>query len=282
MRSWIREWFRALLQCTRELMPIIIGIVFSLACMLFIWAAAPKVQTMQLADCIQVVIMLFIAGTMIVGIGSYRHEKEYAQSATNLGSALSLIDRAASVLVSDGKLTNDRVAWVTSARLISRAEALSSKITTETHNLIFEAERDFQRHKFRDLLRLDGKEICGAFFCGGAQGQTIGDVVTSPTHPDGGRSWIPTRIINVVYTFMSFPEGYEDPLRTSEDFGLKERNRLFDLGHEGVREYLSFRKQFLVIGKKVLQKSDTKGGRMSAENINDAIAKDLLYLEFDD
>jgi len=81
---------------------------------------------------------------------------------------------------------------------------------------------------------------------------------------------------------MSFPEGYEDPLRTSEDFGLKERNRLFDLGHEGVREYLSFRKQFLVIGKKVLQKSDTKGGRMSAENINDAIAKDLLYLEFDD
>lgn len=282
MRRWIRDRLQALWVCARELMPVMIGIVFSLVCILFMWGGALKVQTMQLADCIQVVIMLFIAGTMVVGIRSYRHEKEYSQSATNLGSALSLIDRAASVLASDGKLTNDRVAWVTCARLISRAEALSSKITTETHNLIFEAERDFQRHKFRDLLRLDGDEICGAFFCGGAQGQTIGDVVTSPAHPDGGRSWIPTRIINVVYNFMSFPEGYEDPLRTSEDFGVKERNRLFNLGHEGVREYLSFRRNFLVIGKKVLRKSDTKGARMSAEDINDAIAADLLYLEIED
>ncbi|MEN5033842.1 hypothetical protein [Pseudomonas sp. TWI929] len=282
MRSWIREWFRALLVCSREMMPVMIGVVFSLVCILFMWGGALKVQTMQLADCIQVVIMLFIAGTMVVGIGSYRHEKEYSQSATNLESALSLIDRAASVLVSDGRLTNDRVAWVTCARLISRAEALSSKITTETHNLIFEAERDFQRHKFHDLLRLDGDEICGAFFCGGVQGQTIGEVVSSPAHPEGGRSWIPTRIINVVYTFMSFPVGYEDPLRTAEDFGVKERNRLFNLGHEGVREYLSFRSNFLAIGKKVLRRSDLKGARLSAEEINDAIAADLLFLEIED
>ena len=226
--------------------------------------------------------MIFIAGTMFVGIRSHKHEKGYSQSATNLASALSLIERAADVLVVNGKLTNDRVAWVTCARLITRAEVLSQKVTTETHALIFEAERDFQRHKFRDMLKVDGKELKGAFFCGGDQAQTIGEAVSGLDHPEGGASWIPTRIINVVYTFMSFPENYEDPLRSSEDYGAKERNRLFQLGHEGVREYLVFRKIFLIMGKKVLKKSDMKGERLSAKDIDDVIAADMLMLDFED
>lgn len=282
MRNWIRSRSSAFGVLFDVLLPTMMGIAFSIVCILFVWGGALKMQALTLADCIQVVIMLFIAGTMFVGIRSYNHEKEYSQSATNLESALSLIERAAYVLVVDGKLTNDRVAWVTCARLIARAEALSRKVTTETHSLIFEAERDFQRHKFRDMLKLGGEELTGAFFCGGEQGQTIGGVVSSSNHPAGGRSWIPTRIINVIYTFMSFPENYEDPLRSSDDFGAKERNRLFELGHEGVREYLVFRKLFLIIGEKVLRKSDKKGTPLSADDIDDIIAADMLKLEFED
>lgn len=261
---------------------VIIGLELLVVFTLLEQAGVIKLQAITPADCIQLVIMIFIAGTMIVGIRSHKHEKEYSQSATNLESALSLIERAALVLMVDGKLTNDRVAWVTCARLIARAEALSKKVTTETHSLIFEAERDFQRHKFRDMLKLDGKELSGAFFCGGEQEQTIGGVVSSSNHPAGGRSWIPTRIINVVYTFMSFPENYEDPLRSSDDFGAKERNRMFELGHDGLREYLVFRKNFLIIGKKVLRRSDRKGASLSADDIDDVIATDLIMLEIEE
>ena len=282
MRNWIRSRCNAFGVLFDNILPIMVGIAFSITCILFMWGGALKVQSLTLADCIQVIIMLFIAGTMIVGLRSHNYEKEYSQSATNLESALSLIDRAAQVLLVDGKITNDRVAWVTCARLIARADSLSKKITTETHNLIFEAERDFQRHKFRDLLKLDGKDLNGAFFCGGDQRQTIGEFVSSPAHPKGGLSWIPTRIINVVYTFMSFPEGYEDPLRYSDDFGAKERNRMFELGHEGLREYLVFRKNFLIIGKKVLRKSDAKGASLSADDIDEVIATDLVMLEIDE
>lgn len=183
MLNWIRGRRSTFWVAFNSLMPVMIGIVFSISCILLVWGGALKVQTLTLADCIQLIIMLFIAGTMIVGVRTHSHEKEYSQSATNLESALSLIDRAADVLVVDGALTNDRVAWVTCARLIARVEALSRKITTETHGLIFEAERDFQRHKFRDLLRLEGEELSGAFFCGGSQGQSIGDAVSSPDHP---------------------------------------------------------------------------------------------------
>ncbi|WP_395600058.1 hypothetical protein [Pseudomonas sp. B19125] len=282
MRNWIRGCWNALVCFCKKWTYVIIGIEVIIIISLFVWSGALKVQALTPADCIQVVIMVFIAGTMFVGIRSHKHEKEYSQSATNLESALSLIERAAHVLVVDGKLTNDRVAWVTCARLITRAEVLSQKVTTETHALIFEAERDFQRHKFGDMLKVGGKELRGAFFCGGNQGQTIGEVVSGVDHPEGGRSWIPTRIINVVYTFMSFPENYEDPLRSSEDFGAKERNRLFQLGHEGLREYLIFRKLFLIIGKKTLKKSDKKGEPLSAKDIDDVIAADMLMLEFDD
>lgn len=282
MRNWIRSYWNAFVCFCKKWTYVIIGMEVIIVISLFVWSGALKVQALTPADCIQVVIMVFIAGTMFVGIKSHKHEKEYSQSATNLESALSLIERAAHVLVVGGKLTNDRVAWVTCARLITRAEVLSQKVTTETHALIFEAERDFQRHKFGDMLKVGGKELGGAFFCGGDQGQTIGEVVSGVDHPEGGRSWIPTRIINVVYTFMSFPENYEDPLRSSEDFGAKERNRLFQLGHEGLREYLIFRKLFLIIGKKTLKRSDKKGKLLSAKEIDDVIAADMLMLEFDD
>lgn len=282
MRNWIRSCWSAFGCFCKKWTYVIIGIEVIVILSLFVWIGALKVQALTPADCIQVIIMVFIAGTMFVGIRSHKHEKEYSQSATNLESALSLIERAAHVLVVDGELTNDRVAWVTCARLITRAEVLSQKVTTETHALIFEAERDFQRHKFRDMLKVGGEELRGAFFCGGDQGQTIGEVVSGVDHPEGGRGWIPTRIINVVYTFMSFPENYEDPLRSSDDFGAKERNRLFQLGHEGLREYLIFRKLFLIIGKKTIKKSDKKGKPLSANDIDNVIAADMLMLELDD
>lgn len=282
MRNWVRGFCNAFRRFCKEWVFAIIGVEIVVIGILLMWGGALKVQALNPADCIQIIIMIFIAGTMFVGIKSHNYEKEYSQSATNLESALSLVERAAYVLVVDGKLTNDRVAWVTCARLIARAEALSRKVTTETHTLIFEAERDFQRHKFRDMLKVGGQELRGAFFCGGDQSQTIGEAVSDSDHPKGGSSWIPTRIINVVYTFMSFPEDYEDPLRYSEDYGVKERNRLFQLGHEGVREYLVFRKLFLIVGKKVIKKSDSKGAPLSAEDIDDVIAADMMMLELDE
>lgn len=282
MRNWIRGCCSFFGHFCKKWLLVIMGLELLVICIFLAWGGAIKMQALTPADCIQVVIMFFIAGTMVAGIRSHNHEKEYSQSATNLGSALSLIDRAADVLVVDGKLTNDRVAWVTCARLIARVEALSRKITTETHNLIFEAERDFQRHKFRDLLKLDGKDLNGAFFCGGDQGQTIGEFVSSPAHPNGGRSWIPTRIINVVYTFMSFPEGYEDPLRASDEFGAKERNRLFRLGDGGVREYLIFRRIFRVVGQKVTVIGGANKEHLSSSQIDDAISADLLKLDFEE
>lgn len=233
---------------------LMLGLLFATLCLVILGGGVLAIESfkeIKMADYIQIIIMIFIAGTMFVGLYTHRHEKKYAQSATNLESALSLIDRAAQVLKVNGVLTNDRVAWVTSARLIARAEELREAITTDTHQLIFDAEHDFRRHSFRELLRPDGKDLSGAFFCGGDSSMTIGEVVTDSSHPENGSAWIPTRIVSVIYRFITFPEGYQDPLSFSEAATDKVRSRFQLLGYEGVSDYLGFRKNFRAVGSKV-------------------------------
>lgn len=271
MKFMCSTW-RNFIKNAEPLSSIMIGILFATLCLVILGGGvfAIEASEIKLADYIQIVIMFFIAGTMFVGLRSHNHEKKYSQSETNLESALSLISRSAQVLQVGGALTNDRVAWVTCARLIARAEALRGKITTETHKLIFDAEHDFQRHSFRELLKVDGKELTGAFFCGGDSTMSIGETVTSPAHPADGRDWIPERILNVIYTFISFPEEYRDPLRASEKMSPKIANRLQHLGHEGVTDYLNFRRKFQVLGKDIRNKS-TLVKASNAEDIDDEL-----------
>ncbi len=265
MLEW-KEYFKNV----KPLSFTMIGIVFAVFCLVLLGGGVLTIEKfggVGLADCIQIAIMFIIAGTMIVGVRAHNYEKSYSQSETNLTGAISLVDRAALILQPDGVLTNDRVAWVTCARLITRAEALKNKITTETHRQIFEAEHDLRRHYFLDLLKQDGKALTGAFFCGGNSTRSIGDTVTDSLHPENGSIWIPERIINVVYKFMSFPDGYEDPLDISARFSEKERRRLGLLGYDGIKEYVDFRNNFYPLGRKIL--SNNKSSPCVAQTASD-------------
>ncbi|MFJ2465224.1 hypothetical protein [Pseudomonas sp. NPDC087615] len=273
---WLAEYFRNI----KPLSDTLLGIVFSILCLLLLWGGSIAVQKLTVADCIQIVIMLFIAGTMAVGFASHSYDKKHSQSSLNLSSALSLLERAAEVIIVDGKLTNDRVAWVTCARLISRVEGIKHQLATNTHKLIFEAEHDFQRHKFRELLRPDGDDLSGAFFCGGTLDQSIGETVISPNHPHDGSHWIPVRIIKVVYDFISFPENYEDPLNSSEAYNNNDRTRLGRSGYEGVCDYIAFRKHFYAIRNHIKQKGVKDGDPVLAEYIDSVVISEKF--SFDD
>ncbi|SFW78643.1 hypothetical protein [Pseudomonas sp. NFACC04-2] len=280
MREKILFWLVGYFRNIKPLSETLLGIVFAILCLLLLWGGSIAVQKLTVADCIQIVIMLFIAGTMAVGFASHSHDKKHSQSSLNLSSALSLLERAAQVIVVDGKLTNDRVAWVTCARLISRVEGIKHQLATNTHKLIFEAEHDFQRHKFRELLRPGGNDLNGAFFCGGTLEQSIGEAVMSPNHLPDGRSWIPERIIRVVYDFISFPEVYEDPLDSSEKYSNSDRNRLDRSGYEGVCDYLAFRKKFFALGNDIKQKGIKGDEPIQAEYIDSVVISEKY--SFDD
>lgn len=258
-------------QNVRPLSATMIGILFASVTLLLFWRGISVFQNLKESDWIQVWILLCIAGTMLVGMIAHNYDKKSSQSTLNLNSAISLLGRAAEVIVIDSKLTNDRVAWVTCARLISRAQMIKDQLSTDTHKLVFEAEHDYQRHKFRELLRPGRNDLSGAFFCGSEVNESIGEAVTAPTHPPYGSNWIPPRIVKVVYDFISFPEDYEDPLDASEPYSKKERQRLDRTGYEGVADYLTFRENFFAVGNKIIQKNVKRHEPVTAEVIDSIV-----------
>jgi hypothetical protein len=214
-----------------------------------------------ISDYIQLLILVFIAGTMCVGIWVQRRNEAFARSHSFLENALSLIAKAKDVLTNpDGSPTNDRISWVTAARLLTRAQTIASQITAEPHRIIYEAEYDYQRHCFGDLLRHNGEPLTASFFCGAHDpSKPIGDVVYDASQKKDGQNWIPTRIVAVVYRFFQYPEGYEDPLDKSIHLSQREIERLWLFDQKGVCDYFTFRNHFIPVGSKIKQANPNSG-----------------------
>jgi len=229
-------------------------------------------QSVQLADGIQLVIMVFFAATALITWNGYRKNQEFNQSEAYLGKAIEMVNRAREVLESPrpqvmsgreeilsrarhisgsevsvpAKVSNDRICWVTAARLISRAEQIATLITARAHKHIFEAEHDYQRHVFHDLLMHRGQPLPSAFFFGGEYEKTsLGQAAHDSLHEVGSEAWIPPRIVSVIYRFFQYPDGYTDPLNSSEALTDKERKNLSLSDQRGVHDYLVFREQFV-------------------------------------
>ncbi|PFG54596.1 hypothetical protein ATG98_3864 [Marinobacter sp. LV10R520-4] len=256
----------------------------------------------ELGDYIQLLILFFIALTAWVSMRAYRKNAEFEQSAAYLDNAIDLVNRARDVLTekrpdrltlkaSSGmdaefgaakiaiqkkktKVTNDRISWVTAARLITRAEIVASKISVEAHKLIFEAEHDYQRHIFNDFLKYNGVPLPASFFVGtDSPEKTLGNAACDSIHDVGAGSWIPARIVSVIYRFFQYPEPYIDPLDASSDLTEREKVLLSLTQQRGAHDYLAFRERFCPTKKGVIGLGQRKPGVLAAtpEEIDDAV-----------
>jgi hypothetical protein len=270
------------LRQAQKVIPDMLGILTGVAAgglMIYLSRIIFGAEQIPLPEAIQVAILIFIAGTMFVGIWSNRRDHEFSQSEAYLENAVALINKALEVLTTaEAGPTNDRVTWVTAARLLTRAEAISDRISVEAHKAIFQAEHDYQRHRFANLLRLDGKSLPAAFFVGGDQVKpgTIGEAAHHPSQVKDGGHWIPVRILAVVYRFFQYPEGYEDPLDRASLFSEAELDRLWLLDQRGVCDYVIFRKLFNPIGTKVVYIPHIKSTHRykSAEQIDEIMQQE--------
>ncbi|RIA31604.1 hypothetical protein DFO61_2328 [Ectopseudomonas oleovorans] len=262
----------------KKIVPDIAGILIALASLAFVFYFGKLLNsnhTIPLSDYIQLLILIFIAGTMGTAIWGHIKNSEFSRSAAYLENSIELINRARNVLkTTEGTLTNNRVSWVTAARLITRAQHISSKISVQAHQEIFEAEHDYQRHTFGNFLKHKNKPLSEAFFCGAEfSGLSIGEAINHPSQGNGSEKWIPTRIISVIYRFFQYPQNYEDPLESSIEFENHEIQRLWNFGERGVCDYVTFRKHFRRIGNNTIQLSNGKKVRdnMTTNDINQAM-----------
>ena len=95
----------------------------------------------------------------------------------------------------------DRLIWLTVARLICSAQSVSQKIEVESIREMYDAEEEFWRHRFYELLQpksLRAHLVTRAYFPG---------------------SRIDEKSIRVIYEFTEWPQGRDDPIDGAELFG---------------------------------------------------------------
>ena len=228
----------------------------------------PKID---FADYIQLLILIFISGTMFVAIWTQNKREEWEQSSAYLERSIELMGRAFEVLSGANDYPkNDRISWVTAARLLQRAESISLSISVYSHQEIYESEKDYQRHRFNELLTIEGKSLPPEFFTG--KSMVVGDLGRSAAGDGSGRvgnEWIPTRIVSVIYRFKLYPDNYDDPLERSSDLTQRELEKLWLFEHKGVVDYFSFRRQFFPAVSKVFMRTEGQETReVTAEDIN--------------
>lgn len=210
---------------------------------------------LEVADAIQLAILIFFAATAVITWRGYQRELNFKKSETYLHNAIELVERAKLLLQDkDGNLTSDLVSWVSAARQISRANLVASRLTDETHKQIFQAEHDYQRHVFHDLLQINGRPLSAKFFLGEHDaGCSFGEAALKSVEK-GSPSWIPPEIVSVIFRFAHYPKHYTDPLREEARASEEERALFGIVRDRGVQEYLEFRDEYAPLAGRIWKK----------------------------
>jgi hypothetical protein len=123
---------------------------------------------------------------------------------------------------------NDRVTWITSARMIQRANELSILVTASPHIAVLEVEKELLRDRAADVIGYENPAKGDWFFRGldepdqdaGATGAVGGQRHRSHARRRGKSIELSFASVETVFELASFPKNYEEPLR---DHGLEER-----------------------------------------------------------
>ncbi|SFU78220.1 hypothetical protein [Halomonas korlensis] len=237
----------------------------------YLLAQPPGIKT---SDYIQILVLVVITMTLCVSLYVQKHKEKHDESQIYLEKSIDLIKKAYDVLNGQGDgLTSERVAWVTAARLIKRADELSAEIGLRSHRNIFQSEHDYQRHRFGHLLKVNDRPLPTEFFLG--KGHVPGSIGKSAENTISGKgsSWIPLTVVSEIYRFRAFPEHYEDPLENTARLSNRELERLWLFDDKGVHDYFIFRKHFSCVNTSVYEIERKEGGeKVAADEIDQKMA----------
>ena len=134
------------------------------------------------------------------------------------------------VLDENQRPRNDRIRWLTSARLLKVAEQIGAKIKLKSHKLLYEDIKDFWRSKFYDLLDPDGNGFPENYFA-----ENPGDFDCWSSRV---RAPLSLSSIAVLYRFCIWPEGRRDPIHDEPKFSEEEIDRMCIFGPKGLGQIL--------------------------------------------
>ncbi len=156
-------------------------------------------------------------------------EEERKDAEVHLQSATSALERAYNSIMAGGEgvtPNSDRLAWLTSARLILMAEDISSRIGVESIREMYLAEEEYWRRRFYEVFDPAGFD------------SPLNDPAFYRRGEERVRGYfIDERSIKVIFRFCDWPEGREDPIDSIARFTDAELERM-TLGRRGAAEFI--------------------------------------------
>ncbi|WP_126454816.1 hypothetical protein [Sulfuriflexus mobilis] len=176
---------------------------------------------------------------IVIGLGvaikKFKAEFEWRKSEVYLEQAKELYQLAYNALIIDESTNypvNNRRVWLTSARRLLAAEAMSKKITEESHKISIDEYIEYWRVQFSDLLSFDSNDRPASnkeyFYEKGAL-YHWSDSSRAPIHESS---------IAVIYRFMKWNEDRENYLKNVDDFNEDEIHRMEIFDARGVGAYI--------------------------------------------
>lgn len=177
---------------------------------------------------------LIIAAGVLVALLTLAFNLRRGRSEELLKAATDLLEKAYDALSPpQGSVLPplERRAWLSAARLIRAAERIGSRITEESHSLIYCERREYWRAKVYDLIfpSIDG--LPSSFYA------------EDPAHMIGYsgnvRPPLSEKSLAVLYRFVRWPEDLPDPIGLESNFTDEEIHRMQTFGPRGLGNLLA-------------------------------------------
>lgn len=136
---------------------------------------------------------------------THTDEKDFEASKEHQVEAILILSRAFETFVSrgDSPPKNDRVLWLTVARMLLRYRKLRSYVTANVHMTIADEHEEYWRYRFYRLLSDNEHNLTKDYFI--------------PSGDKYGLDTVARASVAVIFDFSRWKESVEDPMKSVDD-----------------------------------------------------------------
>lgn len=174
-----------------------------------------------------------VAAGVLIALLTLLFNRRHSQSEEYLEHAQDLLEKAynrLAVLDEKGRPQNKRLNWLTAARLIRTAQAVASKIQEQSHRDIWKEQLNYWRGRFYDLIFPNPECFPPDYYAEKPEHMFV--------HGSDDRAPLSLTSLAVLYRFIRWPEGQDDPILGEPAFTEEEIERMLSFGPQGLGKLL--------------------------------------------
>lgn len=214
------------------LLAILVGLLAVDLLLVTIWCAVRLASDATAVSPAEVA-PFFVAAGVLTALVSLLLNRQRDASNDYLESASDLIEKAHEVLSERdeaGLPKNSRLNWLTAARLLRKSEDLAKRISDPSHVQIWNEKIEYWRGRFHDLIRPDGDGFPSDYYAEKPEHLLV--------YSDDVREPLALSSLAVLYRFVRWPQGRDDPLTDEDSFSDEEIRKMAAFGPRGLGELL--------------------------------------------